>query len=112
MDCRTGQVSARYSIGADIEALAWDPFSSFHLYCAMEDGMVSFAAVVVVVVVVFLFCFFSSFKHLLPASTSFSITSPSPSCISFRFFRLVVSMFDTLMQKHFHFKPTTPLCRV
>jgi periodic tryptophan protein 1 len=41
MDCRAGSVSAKYSIGADIESLAWDPHCSYHLYCATEDGMVT-----------------------------------------------------------------------
>jgi periodic tryptophan protein 1 len=41
LDCRSGTRSSSYRIGADVEGLAWDPFSPFHLYCAMEDGSVA-----------------------------------------------------------------------
>ena len=38
IDCRTGNQSASYEVAADIEAMAWDPFLPFHLYCSLEDG--------------------------------------------------------------------------
>jgi periodic tryptophan protein 1 len=41
MDCRNGSVVAKYGITADIEAMAWDPHCSYHLYCATEDGVIT-----------------------------------------------------------------------
>jgi hypothetical protein len=34
-----GSNACRYNIPADIESMAWDPFQAFHLYCALEDGL-------------------------------------------------------------------------
>jgi periodic tryptophan protein 1 len=41
LDCRSGSQSASYKISADIECMTWDPFSPFHLYCSLENGIVT-----------------------------------------------------------------------
>lgn len=40
LDCRTGTKQSSYKIASDVECMVWDPFCSFHLYCAMENGQV------------------------------------------------------------------------
>lgn len=41
LDCRSGGIAGRYTIPADIEAMVWDPFCAYHLYCSMESGQVA-----------------------------------------------------------------------
>ena len=41
VDCRSSTVSKSFSMTSDVEALAWDPYNPYHLYCTAEDGTVS-----------------------------------------------------------------------
>jgi len=40
LDCRSGALAASYKVPSDMESMAWNPYSPFHLYCSLEDGQV------------------------------------------------------------------------
>lgn len=40
IDCRSGSLSCTYTVPADMESMAWDPFQPYHLYAALENGVV------------------------------------------------------------------------
>jgi periodic tryptophan protein 1 len=39
-DCRTAHTTIASALPSDVESLAWDPFSPYHLYVSLEDGSV------------------------------------------------------------------------
>jgi periodic tryptophan protein 1 len=40
IDARSATATTACAIPSDIESLTWDPFNPFHLYCALEDGVI------------------------------------------------------------------------
>jgi periodic tryptophan protein 1 len=42
IDCRTSEQVGKWTYNQDVESMVWNPTETNQLYCALEDGMVSF----------------------------------------------------------------------